>query len=188
MKESPVQLCQQSPSSLRKSVSWPWWSPPAEPFRCPWGQKLETLFPSNPPASRKCTSWCLRHRRRLGWSRNPSICPGAGAWGARGCRDRWPVGWRRRKRPWGWRVCPCRVWGGWRVGRLRNTRPRCRCHVHCHGRTWWIPKKRGGGGSALPHQLDPLRATTILWSSEQKGQCLKCETVKWKTCAHIVTI
>lgn len=134
-----------TPPLLRRSVSSQWWTPPAEPCRYPWGQRQGTWFPSSPPASRKGTSWCRRHKNTPDTRRNRGIRPDAGAWEARDCPGHRQTRWlwkRRRRKLWGWKVCPCPWWGGWRAGRPRSTRPRCHCHARYRGRTW---EKEGTG-------------------------------------------
>lgn len=147
IKQMQVVMHQHTPSLLRRSVSWRWWTPPVEPCRCPWDQKPDTLFPNNPPASRKGTSWCRRQKSTPGTRHNRGIRPSAVAWEARGCWGHWEgvrLLWKRRrmKTPWGWRACPCPGWGGWRAGRGRSMCPRFRCHAHYHGRTWYNEEER----------------------------------------------
>lgn len=129
-----------SPPLLRRSVSWRWRSLPVEPCRFPWGRKLDTLFLNNQPASHKGTSWCQHRRNTPCMHHNLGIHPSVGAWEARGFQGHRTVRLLRKQRrptkPWEWRVCPCREWGGWRAGTAHSRRLRCRCHVHYHGRTW----------------------------------------------------
>lgn len=169
MKPALPRTCQQmklhvhqhAPSLLRRSVSWLWWTPPVEPCHCPWGQRPDTSFLNNPPAFRKGTSWC-RHRKSIpGTRRNPSKHPAAAAWELCGCRGHWL--WKRTlrkrkrmKRPWGWRACPCRQWGGWRAGRARSTCPHCHCHGHYHGHTW------PGGGEKKKTKTKKQHSVTLL--------------------------
>lgn len=137
-----------TPSILRRPVSLQWWTLPVEPCRCPWGRRLDTLFQSNPPASHKGTSWCRHHRNTPGTRRNRGIPPSAVAWEACGCQGHRTMRllWKRRmmRRSWGWRVCPCPGWGGWRAGRAHSMCPRYRCHGRCHGRTWRVKQEMRG--------------------------------------------
>lgn len=128
------------PPPLRTAASWRWQTPPVGFCRSPWAQTLGTWFQNNPPAAHKGTAWCRRHKSTPGRRRSRGTRPGAAAWAARGSQGRcswvrWLRKWRRMRRLWGWRVCPCPQWGGWRAGRARNRRPRCRCRGRCRGRT-----------------------------------------------------
>lgn len=156
-------LRQHAPSLLRRSVSWLWWTPPVEPCHCPWGQRPDTSFLNNLPASHKGTSWCQRRKRIPGTRRNPSKHPAAAAWELCGCRGHWL--WKqmlrkrkRMKRPWGWRACPCRQWGGWRAGRAHSMCPHCHCHGRYRGHTW--PGWRGEGGKNKKTTL--MSVTTMI--------------------------